>query len=151
MATAKTIDEPTSIIRQYYNDIHRILRFSPPTLESLANKYFQAHIIDLDVRSAITGPSDKSAGATVLLDHLILRTEQNSEHLPKIIAVMSSAASLSDIVQRMGHTSTASTEPSDMEREITALKKKVVDLEIRAETAEAKLLLSIEHTGELFV
>ena len=138
-----TVSEPTGI-RQHYSDIHRILRLSPPTLESLTNKYFQAEIIDLDVRSAITDPSEKKSGATVLLDHLILKIEQNSEYLPTIIEIMSSAGSLNDIVQRMGHTSTASTE-------IIALKKELVEMRIRAETAEAKLLPSNNYTGELFV
>ena len=104
MATPnKPVCDAVSIIRGHYADIHRQLCLSPPTLGSLANQYYQAHIIDIDVKLAITtDPNGKPHGATTLLDHLILKVEQDSQYLPRIISIMNTAASLTDIVQRMG-------------------------------------------------
>ncbi len=104
MATPnKPVCDAVSIIRGHYADIHRILRLSPPTLESLANQFFQAHFIDLDVKLAITtDPHLIAHGASTFLNHLILKVEQDSQYLPRIISIMSTAALLTDMVRKMG-------------------------------------------------
>ena len=92
---------PNSSIRDQYDELHRVLSLSPVTLETLANKFFRNHVIDLPVKQEITTSSTTRAGARTLLDHLILKVEQSSDYLPDIIDIMGAEASLVDIVRRM--------------------------------------------------
>ena len=89
------------VLRARYPQLYNVLAESPPTRESLANKFYQTHFIDLLVKVEITSNSSGLVGARTLLDHLVLKVEQCSDYLPSVISIMGSEASLSDITRQM--------------------------------------------------
>lgn len=98
--TPSSASEAVHVLINHYDELHKVLSVSPQTLESLANKYYQAHYIDLLVKSSITD-SMGHAGAGILLDHLILKVEQSSDYLPSVISIMGLEVALINIVQKM--------------------------------------------------
>ena len=102
MATgiARIIHTPSSVLRHHFADLHKVISHSRETRISLANRFYQTHLIDFHVLSSITD-SDGCAGAQTLLGHLSMKVEQSSEYLPGVIDILGCEVSLIDIVERI--------------------------------------------------
>ena len=103
MATgiARITHTPSSVLRHHYADLHKVISQSKETRISLANRFFQSHLIDFNVLSSITTDSDGVAGAQTLLGHLCMKVEQSSDYLPGVIDILGCEVSLIDIVEKM--------------------------------------------------
>ncbi len=103
MAAQSGLDgvQALDVLRARYDKLYNVIAASPQTRESLANKFYQMHFIDLHVKVEVTSNSSGLVGARTLLDHLVLKVEQCSDYLPSVISIMGSETSLSDITGEM--------------------------------------------------
>ena len=90
----------SSIPKRYNVDLCNVLKNSPRTRVSLANKFYQARLIDLPMKK-LTTRSEEAKDADSLLEHLSLKVEQSSDFLPGIINIIGSETRLENIAKEM--------------------------------------------------
>ena len=91
----------SSIPKRYNVDLYNVLKNSPRTRLSLANKFYQAHLIDLPMKNLITRSEEAKDTDSLLAENLSLKVEQSSDFLPGIISIIGSETSLDNIAKKM--------------------------------------------------
>ena len=93
--------EISHILRSQHSKICSRINLSKQTLNSLATDFFSNGLIDQDIKMDIYRSKTVYEGADTLMDHAIMKVNQDPKNLDKVLQIMNKQESLCDIVENM--------------------------------------------------
>ena len=88
------------MLREYHGEICDVLNVSKDSLLSFTQKLFAVNIIDRDTKISVTRTGGKE-GASILLDHIEMKVEQNPDCLHVVLEIMENNEYLRHIVKKI--------------------------------------------------